>query len=69
MKIKELKNLLYDARFIRIIEVLNGYNPHLAIYLIRLITKRGLTFSKKYIIRLEKFKKKMRNPMQYWSDN
>lgn len=66
MKLKQLKNLLYDARFIKIIEVLNDYNSSLAIYLIRLITNKGLAFSKKYISRIEKFKIKMRNPMQYW---
>lgn len=66
MKLKQLINLLYDARFIKIVEVLNEYNSSLAIYLIRLITQRGLTFSKKYISRIEKIKTKMRNPMQYW---
>lgn len=66
MKLKQLKNLLYDARFIKIIEILNDYNSSLAIYLIRLITSKGLAFSKKYISRTEKFKTKMRNPMQYW---
>jgi hypothetical protein len=66
MKLSELKVVLRDARFIKIIEILNDYNSILAIYLIRLITKKGLSFSKKYISRLDVFKQKMRNPMQYW---
>ena len=50
-------------------EVLNDYNCSLAIYFIRLITSKSLTFSKKYISRIEKIKTKMRNPMQYWDKN
>jgi hypothetical protein len=66
MKLSELKVVLRDARFIKIVEILNDYNSLLAIYLIRLITKKSLSFSKKYISRLDIFKQKMRNPMQYW---
>lgn len=66
MKLSQLKAILYDARFIKIVEVLNDYNSSLAIYLIRLITSKSLSFSKKYVSRLDVFKQKMRNPMQYW---
>lgn len=66
MKLSQLKAILYDARFIKIVEVLNDYNSNLAIYFIRLITSKSLSFSKKYISRIEKIKTKMRNPMQYW---
>ena len=66
MNLQQLKSMLYDARFIKIVEVLNDYNSSLAIYFIRFITSKSLTFSKKYISRIEKIKKKMHNPMQYW---
>lgn len=66
MRLSQLKAILSDARFIKIVETLNDYNSGLAIYLIRLVTTKGLTFSKKYISRIEGFKKRMRNPMQYW---
>lgn len=66
MRLSELKSKLFDARLINIIEVLFDYNPSLAIYLIRLVTGKSLTFSKKYISRIGRFKTKMRNPLQYW---
>ncbi len=65
MTLSKLKNVLYDARFIRICEILISHNKILAIYLIRLITSKGLSFSKKYLDRLDEFKNKARNPLQY----
>ena len=65
MTLTQLKKVLYDARFIKVIEILNTQHKVLAIYLIRLVTQRGLAFSKKYIARLDKFKEKIRNPLQY----
>ncbi len=65
MSLSELKRILFDARFIRICEILVSHNKILAIYLIRLITSKGLDFSKKYLDRLDEFKKKMKNPLQY----
>ena len=65
MTLSQLKKVLYDARFIKVLEILNSQHQTSAIYLIRLVTQRGLTFSKKYLVRLDKFKEKMRNPLQY----
>ena len=65
MKISKLKNILYDARFIKSIEIINNLDKLKAIYMVRLYTGFGLTSSKKYIFKIEKFKSKMINPLQY----
>lgn len=65
LKTSKLKEILYDARFIKSIEILTNVNILLAIYIVRLYTGFGLALAKKYIYNIAKFKKKMRNPLQY----
>ncbi len=65
MKLSKLKQILYDARFIRSIEIINDFSPWRAIYMIRLYTGFGLALAKKYLSKIKIFKTKMKNPLQY----
>jgi len=65
VKTKALQHILYDARFIKSIEILNKEDQFKAIYMVRLTTKLGLALAKKYVGRLGRFKLKMRNHWQY----
>jgi hypothetical protein len=65
MSLTKLKYILYDARFIKSVEILNNNDKNKAIYMIRLYTNFNLSLAKKYIYNLDKFKKKMTNPLQY----
>jgi hypothetical protein len=65
LTLTNLKYILYDARFIRSIEIIKEKDNLKAIYMVRLLTGWGLSTAKKYIDRLDRFKTKMRNPLQY----
>lgn len=63
--IRLTKFVLTDARFISIIELIKANDRVKALYLVRLVTGWDTMPSKRYIDKIEKFKKKMRNPLQY----
>jgi hypothetical protein len=65
MSLSKLKSTLYDARFIKSIEILNAHDQLKAIYMVRLYSGFGLASAKKYIRKINRFKAKMRNPIQY----
>lgn len=65
LNLTNLKHILYDARFIKSIELIKERDYLKAIYMVRLITGWGLSLGKKYVDRLERFKKRMNNPLQY----
>lgn len=66
MKLRFLVTTLRDARFVSIIKLLKKTEPMLAIYLVRLVTGSGLSFAKKYLVRVEQiYKKHSRNKLQY----
>jgi hypothetical protein len=65
LNLTNLKHILYDARFIKSIELVNASDHLKAIYMVRLVTRWGLTLGRKYVSRIERFKKKMKNPLQY----
>lgn len=57
--------ILYDSRFISIIEILKNQDELLAMYLVRLITGFGLACARKYVHTTAKFIKKSPNFCQY----
>lgn len=65
MKIQQLKHLLYDARFIKSIEIINAQDKLKAIYMVRLYTGFGLAMERKYVDTINRFKNRMNNPLQY----
>lgn len=65
LSLTNLKHILYDARFIKSIEIIKEKDNLKAIYLVRILTGWGLAMARKYIDRLDKFKIKMKNPLQY----
>lgn len=64
MKIRQIKSLISDARYLSIIKVLLKHDNLLAIYFIRLTMGFSLTVSKKLIRKIDKFWVKVSNPLQ-----
>jgi hypothetical protein len=64
MKIRQIKSLISDARYLSIIKVLLEHDNILAIYFIRLTIGFNLTVSKKLIRKIDKFWAKVSNPLQ-----
>ena len=65
MSINQLKWTLYDARFIKSIEIVFNNDKFKAIYMVRLYTGFSLMLAKKYLNNIQRFKSKMKNPLQY----
>lgn len=63
---REARALIFDARYLSIIKVLQDHNSSLAIYFIRLTLGFSLTLSKNLIKKIDKFWAKVKNPLQKW---
>ena len=65
LSLTNLKHILYDARFIKSIEIVKEKDNLKTIYLVRILTSWGLALGRKCVDRLDRFKQKMKNPLQY----